>query len=696
MAQKQADRIIGVAHRRKQSAQGQARPTVIAVDTGRKKPKAHKIDDELGEFAFVAGLYPTGKHRDLQESDDLALYKPCPWVFRTRPLTEDDPDQIPKHLQTTAVGKNGTKVPGIITGVPSKTDGIKAGDTIVTMTGGSGGMLTWAMAQKARELGEGTRVMIIPTGQFAKCFPDQREDDHLNLVTLFKERPELFRQATEADTDIIRLQFIFREWEQAQQARKAAQQRAHQAAIGTIFAQSTVGFDGISFAHGLNAVAAAHPSVEALATLEGDFYKDLGRLIRRFPIYANVLADVSGVGPRIAAGLLSQIGDFTRFMVEPDNRAIEQHVATIRRIKAELDFDTWLPEAIDAYWRTRATWREHGLPEWMELRIVANYARQNGHQDDATKLKNALAIFKTAHDESRATTHRESKTIERLRNEGHFNNHREEALAAHWAEVDRQQAEDRSFSQDHRRQAQILQTFFMREIRGADSVAAKAGQIVEAYSAIGKAHKKARRAGLSRFMAFCGCFVLRDGTFPRNVNHGGKNAPKWNRRVRQALFQLGDQFNRQTGKRKTVWGQALLDNKAELRAKHNARITVRNDLAVLFRQAERIILSAGPVDMTGLQIQSPEDLKAFINEHLDAPDEDLDVFTSDQRMQLLQIRDQISAAVTAHRSKGRKVSQISIYSDGHIHKMAIWKTVFAFMRWLYGEWYAIESARLSA
>lgn len=122
----------------------------------------------------------------------------------------------------------------------------------------------------------------------------------------------------------------------------------------------------------------------------------------------------------------------------------------------------------------------------------------------------------------------------------------------------------------------------------------------------------------SKLVAFCGLHALKpDGTKfqPGDTPLGGIMARRrvgqlsnWKPQAKQALYSLGDQFNRRP---ETPWGKKLLENKASLRITH-----------------PEVVLS----------------------------------------------------------EKGKKR-----YTDGHIHKMAIWKTLRQFLRFLCAEWNELES-----
>ena len=116
---------------------------------------------------------------------------------------------------------------------------------------------------------------------------------------------------------------------------------------------------------------------------------------------------------------------------------------------------------------------------------------------------------------------------------------------------------------------------------------------------------------------FCGVHCLVDGRFARR--RVGEVA-NWNPDCRQALFLLGDQFNRRPG---TIWGDKLRQNKVFYREAHPA-----------------------PVE---IEVKNGE---------------------------------------------GNK--KVKKYTDGHIHKMAIWKTLGEFVEWLFQEWSKLEKTNSEA
>lgn len=117
-------------------------------------------------------------------------------------------------------------------------------------------------------------------------------------------------------------------------------------------------------------------------------------------------------------------------------------------------------------------------------------------------------------------------------------------------------------------------------------------------------------SGANKLAAYMGVHVLPDGTFPRRRVGQICN---WHGDARQALYLLGDQFNRRPDSK---WGIRLRENKAKLRLRHPE-----------------------PVLVDG------------------------------------------------------KNGKVKRYTDGHIHKMALWRTLNEFVKELYEDWNELERSR---
>ena len=132
-----------------------------------------------------------------------------------------------------------------------------------------------------------------------------------------------------------------------------------------------------------------------------------------------------------------------------------------------------------------------------------------------------------------------------------------------------------------------------------------AGRIISSIQNIDRFETKAK------LKAFAGHHVTPEGKFVRK--RSGQIA-NWHNDLRQALFLVGDQFNRRPN---SFWGKKLLENKKKLRERHPEPVEMEND-------------------------------------------------------------------------KGKMVKR---YTDGHIHKMALWRTQTKFLEALFRDWKRLSKGK---
>jgi hypothetical protein len=119
-------RVIGIQHRVKATAKGAAHPTRVAIDEG-GKVRVLELDTEQNEMDFLHGKFPA-KFREAEEGEDLGQFLPHHVVIR---------------------GKDGkTK-----TMVPAAYEGLRNGDTVAMVLGGSGDNFAFALARRGEKIG---------------------------------------------------------------------------------------------------------------------------------------------------------------------------------------------------------------------------------------------------------------------------------------------------------------------------------------------------------------------------------------------------------------------------------------------------------------------------------------------------------------------------------------------------------------
>ena len=123
-------RIIGIRHRIKQTAQGEARPTQVAIVEDGVKPRILDLADDDAELDFALGRYPTS-HRPIRE-DEAAASWPQRHVTWKRLKKGESADGLPEqHL------RHDGKDVFVARKVPETVDGLAQGDTVAMAFGGS-------------------------------------------------------------------------------------------------------------------------------------------------------------------------------------------------------------------------------------------------------------------------------------------------------------------------------------------------------------------------------------------------------------------------------------------------------------------------------------------------------------------------------------------------------------------------------
>ncbi len=178
---------------------------------------------------------------------------------------------------------------------------------------------------------------------------------------------------------------------------------------------------------------------------------------------------------------------------------------------------------------------------------------------------------------------------------------------------------------------------------------------------------------VGKFKAFCGLHVLENGAFPRK--RVGERC-NWNPGARQAFFLLGEQFNRRAG---MFWGTRLLENKVMYKNKHPYPILVE-------------WISAKPAKFKAQELETTGTSDApYVSQELEPAEPAKEgrmfplipgKFKKDKKRVMTYEIETESGTVTVRGTQR--------YFNGHLHKMAIWRTISEFAEWLYWKWRTME------
>jgi len=291
-------RTIGIQHRVKFSKEGEALPTSVAILDGDRWSKL-SLATETDEFYWLRGQYPLSYRKVASKSDlDNAVLFYVKWkkVSETVGLDTELLKQVGKDWY-------------IASDVPSAYQGLQTGDQVAMVLGGSGDNLAYALARQAK-LVDATILRIPP---FSLPVDRDVKEEARNLAKLLLEQPELFYSIEPRDLAVIELRECYRARIEAMKARIGAEARLQQRLTGQVLRQKF----GSNFEGSIEAQFDLRKTNDrvllALAAEENDREKELIKCIKQVPIYQKIFEPITGVGPMIAARLISAIIDVRRF-----------------------------------------------------------------------------------------------------------------------------------------------------------------------------------------------------------------------------------------------------------------------------------------------------------------------------------------------------------------------------------------------
>lgn len=283
-------RIIGVKHRVKKTVENESRPTLLAIKEGEKN-KEYKLETEQEELDFVLGIYPI-VYREAKPDEDLS-------VFRAHHIKE----------RKKAGAEEKTKY------VPEVYDGLRPSDVVVMPLGGSGDRFAFALSRRGEEIGAKV-YRITPRTLMEKLTEPSRTDkesDLLFLVDLFNVEPTIFYEVGPRERDMILVRELTTARKFTMKDRIACGNRLRQQAVGEIFLSKTGKYPEGTIEAAFDETKANSLIFNNLLKEEARIEKELKKAVEALPVWKNILADVSGCGSVIAAGIISPVTDIRRF-----------------------------------------------------------------------------------------------------------------------------------------------------------------------------------------------------------------------------------------------------------------------------------------------------------------------------------------------------------------------------------------------
>lgn len=338
-------RYIGIRHRVKKSAEGEAKPTMVALLEGEGDFLiTYELATETDELDFLKGKFPIA-WRDTQEDENLVPFPPH--HIKKRKIKDSEEEK---------------------TRVPSSYEGYRPGDVVGMILGGSGDRFAYALSKKGESIGG--QVFRLPPFILKERRGDApKDDDHIVLATLISQSPELFYLVRPRDQQTICLQEAFKAYRDAQKARIACEQRLYQLIIGKIFLSESGMYPEGLVEDEYDRQKVSDVILLSLEKEEVSRKKELFKLVHENPVWQEILEPIKGCGERIAAGLISATGDIRRFsskskLVKYFGVHVMQDGRFPRKRKGELA--NWMAEARQSLYLLGGLFNRLPDSEWGE------------------------------------------------------------------------------------------------------------------------------------------------------------------------------------------------------------------------------------------------------------------------------------------------------------------------------------------
>lgn len=297
-------RTIGIHHRMKWTVDGTARPTQLVIQDG--DLYSLKLETEDDELDFVRGQFPIS-FRKIKAGEDLSAFRPH-HIKRRRVKPDEDLSKIPaSHLFQTSKGIF------VATQVPETYDGLRKGDQVAMMLGGSGDRLAFALANRGSEIG--ASVYRVPAHLFVEIFGKERDknQDAEWLVQLFQVQADVFYKVTRRELDVIWVRETFVARLDAMKARMACEQRLRARAVGRIFCSQKGYYPEGQIEDMFDEIEANDAVLASLKKEEAARNKDLAKACKDLDLYLKLFEPIPGMGPAIAGRIISIVIDIRRF-----------------------------------------------------------------------------------------------------------------------------------------------------------------------------------------------------------------------------------------------------------------------------------------------------------------------------------------------------------------------------------------------
>ncbi|MBX4210572.1 hypothetical protein KW783_01220 [Candidatus Parcubacteria bacterium] len=325
-------RVIGIRHRVKQTREGEARPTMVAIlyPGNPMDPTVYELESENDELDFVLRQFPVA-WREVTPEDDLSKTPVRHVKWKRVPKTEKEKIAELKATRPASHIRQEDGKTFVAEKMAHLFDGFTAGDTVAMILGGSGDLFAYALADRAEKIGSGEVIRIPPF-----VIKDERagrpmDEDHILLAELGLHNRELFHLVRTRDKKLIWMRVCYHQRIDAMKARIGCEQRLIQRTIGTVFSVPET-YAGASIEKAVIDAKASSAILKGLETEEAKAENVLAKAVKDLDVFDKVFEPVEGIGWALATRIISAVQDIRRFADKGKLRAfLGAHVISMAK-----------------------------------------------------------------------------------------------------------------------------------------------------------------------------------------------------------------------------------------------------------------------------------------------------------------------------------------------------------------------------
>ena len=327
------NRIVAIRIRSLRTTEGEDRPSEVCFRNPDGATECFDLVDQQAEVDFIIGVTPVAwrevKAGETVEFSDFAEHH-LKWTALKTEKLEAARSEGRIVREVPAIKKGGESTWLVLDEIPTQFIGIKPGDRVVTIFGGSGNLFIRDLVE--HWAGQGVEVWRIPPYRLKDRREVENQDKNNDvelLITTYLEHPEYFHLMRPLDNAVASLSAVFCARQEAMRQRIRVGNRLIGRARQALLREKRAGHPVDTLEVAAEAAKSSDRLFQNLLAEEMRAERELAVLLEQIEIWG-VLSQVTGVGVAIGSRIIAKTGDIRRFMFAVDS-------PELRRLRAERD-----------------------------------------------------------------------------------------------------------------------------------------------------------------------------------------------------------------------------------------------------------------------------------------------------------------------------------------------------------------------